>query len=101
MAPISLPSAVAFRVWSRQLWPDLRGVLGREGDRIVRDRRVLGRLLFGVVVLAATGASAQTLTRGPFIQNPDALTTTMTIEWWTDVAGNSTVDYGLTPALGS
>ncbi|MEW6271651.1 MAG: fibronectin type III domain-containing protein [Thermodesulfobacteriota bacterium] len=50
--------------------------------------------------VAATQASAQTLTRGPLIQNPAALTTTMTIVWWTDVAGNGTVEYGTTPALG-
>jgi Calcineurin-like phosphoesterase/Purple acid Phosphatase, N-terminal domain len=57
--------------------------------------------LSAMVVFAATTASAQTLTRGPLIQNPDALTTTMTIEWWTDVTGDSTVEYGTTPALGS
>jgi hypothetical protein len=50
--------------------------------------------------LCATSAGAQSIIRGPFIQNPDALATTMTIEWWTDVTGNSTVEYGLTPALG-
>jgi len=52
------------------------------------------------VLIAASGALAQTITRGPFIQNPDALSTTMTVVWWTDVAGDSTVEYGLTPALG-
>jgi hypothetical protein len=51
-------------------------------------------------VLAAP-AAAQTLTRGPLIQNPAALTTTMTFLWWTDVTGNSTVEYGTTPSLGS
>jgi hypothetical protein len=49
----------------------------------------------------APRAMAQTISRGPIVQNPDALTSTMTIEWWTDVAGDSTVDYGTTPALGS
>ena len=50
--------------------------------------------------LAAPPAGALTVTRGPLIQNPDALTSTMTIEWWTDAAGDSTVEYGPTPALG-
>jgi acid phosphatase type 7 len=66
------------------------------------------RRLLAVLVLlclacvgGATEASAQTLTRGPLIQNPDALTTRMTIVWWTNVAGDSTVQYGLTPGLGS
>jgi hypothetical protein len=57
-------------------------------------------LLALVVALAAAPAAAQTLTRGPLIENPDALPTTINIQWWTNVAGNSTVDYGLTPALG-
>jgi hypothetical protein len=46
-------------------------------------------------------AEAQTLSRGPFIQNPDALTTTMTITWWTNTVGDSTVEYGTTTGLGS
>ena len=49
----------------------------------------------------ALAARAQTIVRGPIIQNPDAVATTATIEWWTDVAGNSTVEYGLSTALGS
>src|SRR2546422_6625767 len=53
------------------------------------------------MLLAAGPAWAVTITRGPFIQNPDALTSTMTIEWWTDTAGDSMVEYGLTTALGS
>jgi len=53
------------------------------------------------VALAAPAASAQTITRGPIIQNPEALTTTVTILWWTNVVGDSTVQYGTTPALGS
>src|SRR4029079_8603182 len=59
------------------------------------------RLLACLAALMATSASAQTLTRGPLIQKPDALTTTMTLIWWTDVAGNSTVEYGTTTGLGS
>src|SRR4029450_4904356 len=59
-----------------------------------------GIVAFLAALLIAAAAQAQTITRGPFIQNPDALTTTMTIEWWTNVAGDSTVEYGLTPALG-
>ena len=58
-------------------------------------------ILAALILLAAGPASAQTLTRGPLLQNPDALTTTMTLIWWTDVAGNSTVEYGTTTALGS
>ena len=60
------------------------------------------RWLAGLALtLVTTTASAQTLARGPLIQNPDASTTTMTIVWWTDVPGNSTVFYGTTTALGS
>ena len=62
-------------------------------------RTLIVSLLLGSAV--ATKADAQTLTRGPLIQNPAALTTTMTILWWTDVVGDSTVEYGTTPSLGS
>ena len=62
--------------------------------------RVACATLLAVVALASP-ALAQTITRGPIIQNPDALLTTMTILWWTNVAGDSTVEYGTTPALGS
>ncbi len=61
-------------------------------------RTLIVLLCLGAV---AEPAVAQTLTRGPLIQNPAALTTTMTIVWWTDVAGNSTVEYGTTTGLGS
>ncbi|HZR80957.1 MAG TPA: fibronectin type III domain-containing protein [Candidatus Binatia bacterium] len=61
----------------------------------------LRRLIPLLLLAVATTASAQTLTRGPLIQNPDGLTTTMTIEWWTNVAGDSRVEYGTTPSLGS
>lgn len=57
--------------------------------------------LFVCVVSASAPSAAQVLTRGPLIQNPVALPTTMTIIWWTNVSGDSTVEYGLTPALGS
>src|SRR5436309_15474717 len=57
-------------------------------------------VLAAVAVLTAGLAHAQTMTRGTFIQNPDAQTSTITIEWWTDVPGNSTVEYGPTQALG-
>ncbi|MCC6849768.1 MAG: metallophosphoesterase [Deltaproteobacteria bacterium] len=65
--------------------------------------RVIRTLIVSVLLGAAAAdpVVAQTLTRGPLIQNPAALTTTMTILWWTDVAGDSTVEYGTTPALGS
>lgn len=49
----------------------------------------------------ASGAYGVSISRGPVIQNPDALPTTVTIEWWTDSAGDSTVLYGPTMALGS
>jgi hypothetical protein len=68
-----------------------------EGD--VKFFRTLIVFLF-VCAAGADSAFAQTLTRGPLIQNPAALTTTMTILWWTDVVGNSVVEYGLTPSLG-
>ncbi len=51
-------------------------------------------------LLLPRAAAAQTLTRGPIIENPDALPTTMSVQWWTNVSGNSTVEYGLTPSLG-
>ena len=53
------------------------------------------------VILVEAHAQALIITRGPIIQNPDGLTTTMTIEWWTDAGGDSTVEYGTSPALGS
>lgn len=49
----------------------------------------------------AAPAAAQTLTRGPYLQNPQALPTSATVVWWTNVAGDSTVEYGASPALGS
>ncbi|MBI3782689.1 MAG: metallophosphoesterase [Deltaproteobacteria bacterium] len=52
-------------------------------------------------VFASAAAWGQSISRGPFIQNPDALNTTMTILWWTNVAGDSTVEYGTTTALGA
>jgi hypothetical protein len=61
---------------------------------------VLLATLAALTVLAAVPASAQTLTRGPLVQNPDGLTSTITLIWWTDVAGNSTVEYGTTTSLG-
>lgn len=63
----------------------------------------LFRTLFVFLVLGAAVADtalAQSLTRGPLIQNPAALTTTATILWWTDVTGDSTVEYGTTTGLG-
>ena len=58
-------------------------------------------LVLGITLIASAPAFGQAITRGPFIQNPDALTTTATLEWWTDVSGDSTVQYGTTMALGS
>src|SRR5581483_10504328 len=57
---------------------------------------------FALIATLAVAAQAWGLaiTRGPIIENPDALTSTITIAWWTDVAGDSTVEYGTTPALG-
>ncbi len=78
----------------------LRGVAIRAHEDEVRMFRTL--IVSAVLSAAlATSAAAQTLTRGPLIQNPAAITTTMTILWWTDVTGDSTVEYGLTPSLGS
>jgi hypothetical protein len=57
-------------------------------------------LLVSVCFPAGNIAYGLAITRGPIIQNPDALTTTLTIEWWTDAAGDSTVEYGTTTGLG-
>ncbi|HYD47940.1 MAG TPA: metallophosphoesterase family protein, partial [Terriglobales bacterium] len=38
---------------------------------------------------------------GPILQNPVGGRNTMTVLWWTDVAGDSTVEYGTTTSLGS
>src|SRR6186713_2749482 len=63
----------------------------------------IGRLAVVVtgLLLMAGGAGAQTLTRGPYVQNPQALPTSASFVWWTDVVGDSTVEYGITPGLGS
>jgi hypothetical protein len=55
------------------------------------------------VLLAAVAApaAAQTISRGPILEDPANDPTTMMISWWTNVAGNSTVEYGLTTSLGS
>ena len=58
-------------------------------------------LALAAALMASAPAFGQSITRGPVIQNPDALTTTATIEWWTNVSGDSTVQYGTTVALGS
>jgi calcineurin-like phosphoesterase family protein/purple acid phosphatase-like protein len=75
--------------------PSQRSRSSRQPDGCVRA------LAVAVVLSIAARAGAQIITRGPFIQNPDAQTTTMTLEWWTDAAGDSTVEYGTTVALGS
>lgn len=63
------------------------------------------RVALGVLVLMGLGASVASaqmvITRGPIIQNPAALPTTMTLVWWTNAVGDSTVEYGTTLALGS
>ena len=56
-------------------------------------------LLVAAGLMIAGRARAVTITRGPIIENPDALTTTMTIAWWTDTTGDSTVEYGPTPQM--
>ncbi|GIW46016.1 MAG: hypothetical protein KatS3mg077_3298 [Candidatus Binatia bacterium] len=53
-----------------------------------------------IIVCVSVRSSALVLTRGPLLQNPDNDPTTMTILWWTDVAGDSVVEYGTTTALG-
>jgi hypothetical protein len=58
-------------------------------------------LVGALLLLLPPAAAAQTIVRGPILQNPDALATTMTLLWWTNVAGDSTVEYGLTTGLGS
>ncbi|OQY65170.1 MAG: hypothetical protein B6D46_14615 [Polyangiaceae bacterium UTPRO1] len=72
---------------------------GAQGGKSVRVIRTLTVCVLSAVV--AVPATAQVLTRGPLIQNPAALATTMTIVWWTDIAGDSTVEYGTTPSLGA
>jgi hypothetical protein len=47
---------------------------------LLRGARLRAGGLLGAAILIATSAGAQTITRDPFIQNPDALTSTMTIE---------------------
>ncbi|HEV7733729.1 MAG TPA: metallophosphoesterase [Candidatus Binatia bacterium] len=66
-----------------------------------RGRSLSLLLLLLTALLLPGAAAAQTITRGPFVENPDAFSTTMTLQWWTNVAGDSTVEYGLTPGLGS
>ncbi len=58
-------------------------------------------LVVSLVAGCAWSALGQTLSRGPFIQNPDAVTSKMTIVWWTSSAGDSSVEYGTTTGLGS
>jgi hypothetical protein len=53
-------------------------------------------VLLALVALVSP-ALAQSITRRPIIQNPDALLTTMTILWWT-VVGDGTVEYRATAA---
>jgi len=65
-----------------------------------QPRVAASAILASLFLLVTSSAFAQTLTRGPLLQNPDGLTTTMTLIWWTDVAGNSTVEYGTTTGLG-
>ena len=71
------------------------------GSRAAAGGWVRRSSVCAVLILLASAAAAQTITRGPLIQNPDALPTTVTILWWTNVTGDSTVEYGLTPSLGS
>ena len=72
----------------------------RPGPRYGPVPCVALRSLLATSLLVASTAWSQTITRGPLLQNPDALPTTATFVWWTNVAGNSVVEYGLTPALG-
>jgi hypothetical protein len=60
------------------------------------------RLALALATLACSASIgwSQTITRGPLLQNPDRDATKATFVWWTNSAGNSTVEYGLTPALG-
>ncbi len=54
-----------------------------------------------IALVSVSPAHGQTITRGPLLQNPDVVPTSMTFLWWTNVAGDSQVEYGLTPGLGS
>ena len=54
-------------------------------------RRLTAGILLAIAV-APPSVRALSIARGPLIQNPDASTGTMTIEWWTDTAGDSTVE---------
>src|SRR5688572_28566711 len=69
------------------------------GIRSAPVRRPL--FLLVILLFAAAPAHSQTITRGPLLQNPDADATKATFLWWTNTSGNSTVEYGLTPSLGS
>lgn len=53
-------------------------------------------VLFGVLTLANTIASADTITRGPYLQLDSF--NSMTVRWVTDTAGNSRVWYSTDPA---
>lgn len=72
----------------------------RDGQQRAR-RAAYAAVVVAMVLGGGRAAQAQTITRGPYIQAPQNLTTAVTIEWWTNVAGDSTVEYGTTPLLGS
>ncbi|TMA58231.1 MAG: hypothetical protein E6J75_05800 [Deltaproteobacteria bacterium] len=97
-----LPSPPVGGVWSRARTSQRRRSVHAshrllEGDCLMRAKTLL---LVAAGLMIAGRARAVTITRGPIIENPDALTTTMTIAWWTDTTGDSTVEYGPTPVLG-
>jgi len=71
------------------------------GPRAVCRGWRLAYVLIATMVALSTPVRAAVITRGPILQNPAALTTTVTISWWTDVVGDSTVEYGLTTGLGA
>ena len=73
---------------------DHRGISG--GCRAASRRPALLCAAAGARVADAGGRRRRRrrITRGPYIQNPQALPTSTTFEWWTNVAGDSTVEYG-------
>jgi hypothetical protein len=54
-----------------------------------------------VTISEVSPGTALIITRGPLIQNPDALSTTAQLDWWTDQVTDGAVEYGLTASLGN
>ena len=65
---------------------------GGSGRSTLVNRVTIGEVFPGTVPI---------ITRGPLIQNPDGLSTTVQLDWWTDQVTDGTVEYGLTESLGN